>query len=114
MIGTPAVVAAGGVPDGVGVHGPIAAPADRPRTPSPSPSPLPAPPIRFGDDALRQRGWLAGGEPERRLADRERRLADLEPLRLPTDDPRPAATRRAARHRLVLPGDLRLRLAGWA
>ena len=71
------------------------------------PSPLPEPPIQYADYALWQRERLAGAEGERQLAYWERQLADLEPLALPTDHPRPVtATHRAFRHGLTFPRPL--------
>ncbi|HVR95755.1 MAG TPA: amino acid adenylation domain-containing protein, partial [Thermoanaerobaculia bacterium] len=52
-------------------------------------TPLPELPVQYGDFALWQRQWLAGGEMERQLSFWRRRLAGLEPLELPADRPRP-------------------------
>ncbi|HEX4494597.1 MAG TPA: amino acid adenylation domain-containing protein [Thermoanaerobaculia bacterium] len=53
------------------------------------PSPLPEPPIQYLDYARWQKGWLTGGLLEEQLAYWREALAGIEPLRLPTDRPRP-------------------------
>ncbi|MFL6194096.1 MAG: non-ribosomal peptide synthase/polyketide synthase [Thermoanaerobaculia bacterium] len=71
------------------------------------PSPLPEPPVQYGDFTLWQREWLRGEILETELAYWRRRLADLPPLELPADRPRPAArTFRGATQRSLLPADL--------
>src|SRR5262249_47637151 len=54
------------------------------------PSPLPEPSIQYADYAAWQRKWLQGDVLELRTAYWKRQLADLPPLRLPTDRVRPA------------------------
>jgi amino acid adenylation domain-containing protein len=53
------------------------------------PPALPPMPIRYRDYAVWQRRWLAGAEMERQIAFWRERLANLPPLALPTDRPRP-------------------------
>jgi amino acid adenylation domain-containing protein len=50
---------------------------------------LPDLPLQYGDFATWQREWLASEELERQLAYWRARLADVPPLELPTDHPRP-------------------------
>jgi amino acid adenylation domain-containing protein len=54
------------------------------------PSPLPELPLQYADWSRWQEARFAGSEGERLLAYWRRKLAGLEPLRLPTDRPRPA------------------------
>ena len=54
------------------------------------PSPLPELPIQCADFAVWQREWLKGEVLEEQLSYWRERLADLAPLELPTDRPRPA------------------------
>ena len=78
------------------------------------PSPLPAPP-QYADFAVWQRNALTGGRLERLLAYWRDRLADVPPLELPTDRPRPAVpSPRGGSRRLVIPADrvARLRAVG--
>ncbi|WP_157697822.1 non-ribosomal peptide synthetase, partial [Caballeronia calidae] len=51
---------------------------------------LPPLPVQYADYTLWQRDWLAGAELERQTQYWRRQLADLAPLDLPTDRPRPA------------------------
>ncbi len=53
------------------------------------PSALPALPLQYADYAVWQREWLQGEVVEALLAYWRRQLADLTPLELPTDRPRP-------------------------
>jgi amino acid adenylation domain-containing protein len=53
------------------------------------PSPLPEPPIQYLDYARWQKAWLTGEVLEEQLAYWREALAGIEPLRLPTDRPRP-------------------------
>ena len=57
------------------------------------PSPLDPLAIRYGDYAVWQRAWLAGGELERQVAYWREALDALAPLDLPADRPRPPAGR---------------------
>ncbi len=71
------------------------------------PSPLPELPIQYGDYALWQRRWLAGAVLESQIAYWRQALAGVEPLELPTDRPRPAASTYAgATHGFRLPDGL--------
>jgi amino acid adenylation domain-containing protein len=54
------------------------------------PSPLPPLPIQYADFASWQRAWLSGDVLASQLAYWRERLADLSPLELPADRPRPA------------------------
>ncbi|HLE84915.1 MAG TPA: amino acid adenylation domain-containing protein, partial [Thermoanaerobaculia bacterium] len=65
------------------------------------PSPLPELPVQYADFVRWQRGWLRGELLAEQLAYWTARLADLEPLELPADRPRPAiqSTRGALRSR---------------
>ena len=54
------------------------------------PSPVPELPIQYADFAVWQREWLEGEALEEQLSYWRERLADLAPLELPTDRPRPA------------------------
>ena len=54
------------------------------------PSPLLPLPIQYADYALWQRQWLQGEVLEAQLAYWRKQLADVSPLALPTDHPRPA------------------------
>ncbi|SAK70234.1 non-ribosomal peptide synthetase [Caballeronia calidae] len=51
---------------------------------------LPPLPVQYVDYTLWQRGWLTGAELERQTQYWRNQLADLAPLDLPTDRPRPA------------------------
>ncbi|HEX4965502.1 MAG TPA: amino acid adenylation domain-containing protein [Thermoanaerobaculia bacterium] len=53
------------------------------------PAALPPLPIQYADFAVWQRQWLSGERLERQLAFWRHALAGVEPLRLPTDRPRP-------------------------
>jgi hypothetical protein len=53
------------------------------------PSPLPELPIQYADFAAWQRNWLQGDRLQEQLDYWKQRLADLAPLELPTDRPRP-------------------------
>ena len=53
------------------------------------PSPLPDLPLQYPDFALWQRSWLTGEALDEQLHWWGERLADVEPLQLPTDRPRP-------------------------
>ncbi|MDP1796822.1 MAG: amino acid adenylation domain-containing protein, partial [Planctomycetaceae bacterium] len=53
-------------------------------------SPLPELPIQYADFALWQRNWLTGPVLEEQIEYWRQQLADLPPLALPTDRPRPA------------------------
>jgi amino acid adenylation domain-containing protein/thioester reductase-like protein len=53
------------------------------------PSPLPDLPVQYSDYAIWQRQWLQGKDLERLLSYWRDRLANLAPLELPTDRPRP-------------------------
>ncbi len=53
------------------------------------PSPLPEPPVQYLDYARWQKAWLTGEALEEQLAYWRQALAGIEPLRLPTDRPRP-------------------------
>ena len=54
------------------------------------PSPLAEPPLQYADFAVWQRQTLRGGALDRELAYWRRQLANVQPLDLPTDFPRPA------------------------
>ncbi len=54
------------------------------------PSPLPPLAIQYADFAVWQRNWLRGPVLETQLSYWKRQLANLPPLQLPTDRPRPA------------------------
>jgi amino acid adenylation domain-containing protein/non-ribosomal peptide synthase protein (TIGR01720 family) len=72
---------------------------------------LPVLEAQYADYALWQRAWLQGEALERQLAYWRQQLADLEPLALPTDYPRPALpSYQGAEHRFVLPQELHGRL----
>jgi amino acid adenylation domain-containing protein len=75
------------------------------------PSPLPELSLQYGDFAVWQREWLGGKVLERQLGYWRAQLADLPPLQLPTDRPRPAMqSHRGASRGFVLPGTLIPRL----
>jgi amino acid adenylation domain-containing protein len=59
------------------------------------PSPLPPLPIQYADYAAWQRSWLTGDTLQRQLDYWRTQLADLPPLDLPTDRPRPLIRRPA-------------------
>ncbi|MEM8932991.1 MAG: amino acid adenylation domain-containing protein, partial [Acidobacteriota bacterium] len=66
--------------------------------------PLPALPIEITDHACWQRRWLDEASLGEGLGQWTERLAELPPLALPTDRPRPAIARfRGARHRFDIP-----------
>ena len=68
-------------------------------------------PIQYADFATWQRRWLTGELLDAQLGFWRQRLADLAPLNLPTDHPRPSRlTFRGAVCRRRLPADLRARL----
>jgi amino acid adenylation domain-containing protein len=71
------------------------------------PSPLPELPIQYADYAVWQRNWLQGEVLETQLSYWKTQLANIFPLQLATDRPRPAVqTFRGASHSSVLFGDL--------
>jgi amino acid adenylation domain-containing protein len=75
------------------------------------PSPLAELPLQYGDFAAWQREWLRGDVLERQLSYWREQLADLPPLQLPTDRPRPAVqSHRGAFRGFALPGALVPRL----
>jgi amino acid adenylation domain-containing protein len=75
-------------------------------------SPLAPLPIQYADYALWQRDWLQGEELEAQLAYWKTQLANVQPLALPTDHPRPAIqTHQGAIQRLRLPSTLSEALA---
>ncbi len=79
------------------------------------PSPLPPLPLQYADFTLWQRGWLAGEALDRQLGWWRRQLADVPPLALPTDRPRPATPAyRGARCPLALPPAAAAEIAGLA
>jgi amino acid adenylation domain-containing protein len=57
------------------------------------PSPLPELPTQYADFALWQRTWLQGDVLDRQIAYWKVQLANVPPLELPTDQPRPAEQR---------------------
>jgi amino acid adenylation domain-containing protein len=66
------------------------------------PSPLPELSLQYADFAHWQQQWLQGDRLETHLAYWRQQLANISPLQLPTDRPRPALqTFRGARHPLV-------------
>src|SRR5262249_23011699 len=68
---------------------------------------LPPLPIQYADYAVWQRDWLKGEVLERQLAYWKDKLADLSPLELATDHPRPPMpSRRGARLTFDLPEPL--------
>ncbi|WP_254648760.1 condensation domain-containing protein, partial [Streptomyces sp. GbtcB6] len=68
---------------------------------------LPELPLQYADFAVSQREWLQGPVLEEQLAYWERTLTGIEPLRLPTDAPRPASrSGRGARHEFSIPAEL--------
>src|SRR5262249_36152720 len=68
------------------------------------PSDLPELPLQYADYALWQRQWLQGAVLDEQLAYWRKQLADVLPLELPTDHPRPAVkTHRGASQSLLLP-----------
>ncbi|HLG62463.1 MAG TPA: amino acid adenylation domain-containing protein, partial [Ktedonosporobacter sp.] len=72
-------------------------------------------PIQYADYALWQRQWLQGEVLEEQLQYWRQQLADLSPLDLPTDWPRPAVqTTHGARERLLLSSALLYELQGVA
>ncbi|MEF7612899.1 amino acid adenylation domain-containing protein [Aquincola sp. MAHUQ-54] len=76
---------------------------------------LPPLPIQYADFAEWQQGWLAGPRLQAQLDYWRRRLADLPPLRLPTDRPRPQAKAyRGAQHAFALPAATCARLRAFA
>ena len=72
------------------------------------PSPLAELPVQYADYAVWQRRWLRGETFKRQLAFWRKQLeGELEPLNLPTDNPRPARpTFRTALRTLRLPAEL--------
>lgn len=79
------------------------------------PPALPPLPIQYADFAEWQHQWLAGERLAKQVDYWRRRLADLPPLRLPTDRPRPKAkSYRGAQHALQVPADLCARLREFA
>ncbi len=78
-------------------------------------SPLAELPIQYADFALWQRRWLTGAVLEAQVAFWRQALAGLEPLELPADRPRPAASTYAgAEHRFRLPDGLGAAVAALA
>ncbi|HEY0602464.1 MAG TPA: condensation domain-containing protein, partial [Herpetosiphonaceae bacterium] len=76
------------------------------------PPDLPPLPLQYADYALWQRDWLRDEQLERLLSYWRQQLADLQPLALPGDYPRPAApTFRAAEHGQSLSAELSAGLA---
>ena len=76
-----------------------------------APSPLPPPPLQYADHTVRQRAALAGERIREPLAYWTRQLANVPPLELPTDRPRPVVpSYRGARHPVRVPPALRERL----
>ncbi|HEY0738440.1 MAG TPA: amino acid adenylation domain-containing protein [Herpetosiphonaceae bacterium] len=76
------------------------------------PPDLPPLPIQYADYALWQRDWLCDEQLERLLSYWRRQLADLQPLALPTDYPRPAEpTFKAVEHGQSLSAELSAGLA---
>ena len=72
-----------------------------------APSPLSPLPVQFADYVHWQRQWLRGDVLERQLAYWRQELADLRPLELPTDFPRPPVqSLRGGAHTLRLPAAL--------
>ncbi|GHO70187.1 hypothetical protein KSC_090790 [Ktedonobacter sp. SOSP1-52] len=68
---------------------------------------LPALPVQYADYALWQRSWLQGEALQQQLSYWKNQLANLQPLELPTDHPRPTLqSLRGAVHSLVLPETL--------
>jgi amino acid adenylation domain-containing protein len=66
------------------------------------PAPLPALAIQYADFAYWQQQWFQGDRLATHLAYWQQQLADVSPLQLPTDRPRPAVqTFRGARHPLM-------------
>ncbi len=75
------------------------------------PSPLPEPALQYADFAAWQRGWLAGETLDRQISYWRSKLADLRPLELPMERPRPPVQSfRAARIPVLLPSGLSARL----
>jgi amino acid adenylation domain-containing protein len=71
------------------------------------PSPLAELPFQYGDFAVWQREWLQAEVLERQLSYWREQLAELPPLQLPTDRPRPAVqSHRGAFRGFVLPRTL--------
>ena len=69
-----------------------------------APDPLPPMEIQYGDFAIWQREWLAGEELDRQLHYWRERLADLPPLELPLDRPRPPVQRhKGSREAILIP-----------
>ncbi|MEY9946724.1 amino acid adenylation domain-containing protein [Kitasatospora sp. GAS1066B] len=72
---------------------------------------LPALPVQYADYAVWQREWLTGDTLEQQLAYWRGRLADIEPLELPTDHRRPAQrTGEGATIAFAVPAELSERL----
>ncbi|MFE3502639.1 amino acid adenylation domain-containing protein [Kitasatospora sp. NPDC059160] len=71
------------------------------------PSRLTEPALQYADYAIWERSWLQGELVEGQAAYWREQLAELEPLDLPTDRPRPAVrSSRGATHTLTLPDTL--------
>jgi amino acid adenylation domain-containing protein len=78
------------------------------------PSPLPDLPVQYADFAVWQRAWLAGEALDGMIAYWRGRLADLAPLELPTDRPRPrTATSRGAGHAFEISPEVTEALQAW-
>jgi amino acid adenylation domain-containing protein len=78
-------------------------------------APPPEPPVQYGDFAVWQRRWLAGGTLESQLHWWRERLAGAPVLDLMADRPRPPVmTQRGADHPFALDGELSRGIAGLA
>src|SRR5262249_50520237 len=66
------------------------------------PSPLPELEIQYADYAAWQRQWLQGDVLEKQLDYWRSQLAEIAPLQLPTDHPRPAAPTRASGNQEII------------
>ena len=71
------------------------------------PCPLYELPVQYADFAAWQRDWMSGGVLQEHLGYWRRKLAGLQPLRLPTDHPRTETVPRGDRRRLYLSRELR-------
>jgi amino acid adenylation domain-containing protein len=75
------------------------------------PSPLPELPIQYADFAVWQRNWLRGDVLKQQLDYWRQQLADVPPLDLPTDRPRPEEQRFHGAHQSIkLPAELSAKL----
>ncbi|MGH3612361.1 MAG: non-ribosomal peptide synthetase, partial [Pseudonocardia sp.] len=76
---------------------------------------LPPLPLQYGDFAVWQRTRSSDSVLEGQLDYWKRQLADISPLELPTDRPRPAVrTSAGAQHKFVVPPQVAVRLGGLA